>query len=392
MGSFQYPQTKRGCGKVDSPLNEKLQSVEWGEYKLDDLFEILSSKNIYHANEIDKIFDNQVSNSYPYVVRTTQNNGIRGYIIEDELYANDENTLSFAQDTFSVFYQKQKYFTGNKVKVLKAKFDNQNERIMQYLTASFQKALSTFTWGIGSTVETIAKTKIQLPIKNGEINFSFMEQFIAELEAEHIAELEVYLVANGLKDYVLTDEEQQVLDGFESGKFEWREFSYKNIFNKIIQGRRLKKDDQIAGNIPFVMAGISNTGVVNYISNPVASFPKNSITIDIFGNTFYRDYDFGAGDDTGVYWNSVKNYSKGTMLFFTVLMGKSVFGKFDFGKKLRSSQSLDFNIQLPTKNRQPDYKTMETFISAIQKLVIKDVVLYSEQKISTTKNVVDKEI
>ena len=54
----------------------------------------------------------------------------------------------------------------------------------------------------------------------------------------------------------------------------------------------MKKEDQLSGNIPFVMAGVTNTGVINYISNPVASFPKNSITVDIFGNTFYRDYDF----------------------------------------------------------------------------------------------------
>src|SRR5690606_27132980 len=91
---------------------------------------------------------------------------------------------------------------------------------------------------------------------------------------------------------------------------------FKQIFNRITQGKRLKKDDQLPGDIPFVMAGITNTGVVNYISNRVEKFPKNSITIDIFGNTFYRDYSFGAGDDTGVYWNDVKNYSKPVMLFF----------------------------------------------------------------------------
>lgn len=77
----------------------------------------------------------------------------------------------------------------------------------------------------------------------------------------------------------------------------WGEFKYKEVFNRIEQGRRLKKDDQIDGTIPFVMSGTTNAGVVNYISNPVASFPKNAITIDIFGNTFYRNYAFGAGDD-----------------------------------------------------------------------------------------------
>ena len=33
------------------------------------------------------------------------------------------------------------------------------------------------------------------------------------------------------------------------------------------------------------------------------------------------------------------------------------------------------------ENKQPDYKTMETLISAIEKQVIKDVVLYTDKKI-----------
>lgn len=97
------------------------------------------------------------------------------------------------------------------------------------------------------------------------------------------------------------------------GTVKWGEFKYKEVFNRIEQGRRLKKDDQIDGTIPFVMSGTTNAGVVNYISNPVASFPKNAITIDIFGNTFYRNYAFGAGDDTGVYWNDTTAYSSNAM-------------------------------------------------------------------------------
>lgn len=138
------------------------------------------------------------------------------------------------------------------------------------------------------------------------------------------------------------------------------------------------------------MAGTTNTGVVNYISNPVASYPKNSITIDIFGNTFYRDYDFGAGDDTGVYWDDEKKYSKKTMLFFAASMEKSISGKFSFGKKLRSSQSLYFKMKLPSINQQPNYAIMETFITAIQKLIIKDVVLYADKKLDVTKSIVNK--
>lgn len=114
------------------------------------------------------------------------------------------------------------------------------------------------------------------------------------------------------------------------------------------------------------MAGTTNVGVVNYISNPVASFPKNSITVDIFGNVFYRAYDFGAGDDTGVYWNSEKEYSKEAMLFFAISMERSLLGKFSFGKKLRSSQSLDFKLKLPIKDGKIYFEFMESFIAELE--------------------------
>ncbi len=114
------------------------------------------------------------------------------------------------------------------------------------------------------------------------------------------------------------------------------------------------------------MAGVTNTGVINYISNPVASFPENSITIDIFGNTFYRDYAFGAGDDTGVYWNDKVEYSKEAMLFFAVSMQKALEGKFSYGKKLRSSQSLNFKMKLPTTNGKIDFDFMESFVAELE--------------------------
>ena len=48
------------------------------------------------------------------------------------------------------------------------------------------------------------------------------------------------------------------------------------------------------------------------------------------------------------------------------------------------------DIMLPERDGLPDYKYMETLISAIQKLVIKDVVLYADSKIAETKNIIQK--
>ncbi len=126
------------------------------------------------------------------------------------------------------------------------------------------------------------------------------------------------------------------------------------------------------------MAGRTNTGVANYISNPISSFPENSITMDIFGNTFYRGYSFGAGDDTGVYWNDKKEYSSRIMLFFVAAMQRAVEGKFSYGNKLRSSQSLDFRMRLPMKNGAIDFDFMERFIAELEAERIKELEAYLE--------------
>lgn len=289
-----------------------------------------------------------------------------------------KNSITFGVNTKALGYQTSNFYTIADVLFLKAHF--LNEKNAKYFIPIIKRHLPPDGWDKIFGLEQMKDLNIRLPINNGKIDFEFMDRFVAELENEHIQKLENYLFENGLNDYQITNKEKETLENFESGKIQFQNFTFKNIFSKIEQGRRLKKDDQLPGEIPFVMAGVTNTGVVNYISNPVANFPKNSITIDIFGNTFYRNYEYGAGDDTGVYWNDKLKYSKGSLLFFTSAMEKSVSGKFDYGKKLRSSQSFDFKMQLPSKEQNPDYETMETIISAVHKLVIKNVVLYVERK------------
>ena len=49
----------------------------------------------------------------------------------------------------------------------------------------------------------------------------------------------------------------------------------------------------------------------------------------------------------------------------------------------------DKYILLPEKNGEIDFSFMHIFISALEKLAIKDVVLYKERKIAATKQVVE---
>jgi hypothetical protein len=234
----------------------------------------------------------------------------------------------------------------------------------------------------------VVKNKhIQLPIKNSKIDFEFMESFIAELEAERIAELEAYLKASGLKDYALTEEEQKVLDDFQN--IEWQSFNLKKLFGKSTRGKRLKSADRIPGTLPFVTAGEADEGVSAFIGNDVDIFSENTTTIDMFGSAKYRNYKYGGDDHIAVV--HTEKIPKLSSVFVTTAIHKTSYnGQFNYGRNFYAKDADELDILLPVKNNQPDYDLMETLISAIRKLVIKDVVMYADRKIAATKTDVNK--
>lgn len=370
-----------------------LEDVEWGEFRVGDLLEKIKTKKLpFKADELPKKKIGKYT--LPCLTSSFNNQGLN-YFVPREGATILKNVISIPSnsDVYRAYFQSNEFTVLSDAYALQWNVSDIELSPKQYLfvVQCINKITDLHIYSYKNKLGgwNVVKNKhIQLPVKKGKIDFNFMEDFIAELEAERIAELEAYLTATGLKDYNLTIEEQHALDEFNDTHVSWGVLKISDIFNKIEQGRRLKKDDQIKGDIPFVMAGVTNSGVVNFISNPVSSFPRNSITADIFGNVFYRNYDFGAGDDTGVYWSENNNYSKENMLFFAASMGCLLKGKYDFGKKLRSSQSKNKTMNVIIKNNMPDYSFMEILISAIQKLVIKDVVQYADKKIALHRQVV----
>lgn len=368
---------------MNASLSEKLSAVKWGEFRLTDIFVVKNTSNLLASDIIAG------SGETPYLCASSENNAVSSYIKYDKEHLEKGNCIFIGGKTFVVTYQSKDFYSNDSHNLaLYLKKGTPSKAAFLYMASCVYKSLHRkYSWGNSISKAKIQEDIITLPVSNGKIDFAFMDSFIAELEAERVAELSAYLAVSGLDNYELTEKEIATIEKIKNKEVHFKEFEFIEIFNNIKQGRRLKKEDQLTGNVPFVMSGTTNSGIVGYISNPVAFFRKNSITIDIFGNCFYRNYDFGAGDDTGVYWSTDHTYSKATMLFFTTAMERSLHGKYSYGKKLRSSQSLHFKMQIPAKDGKPDYTTMETLISAVQKLVIKEVVFYANQKIETTKAV-----
>jgi hypothetical protein len=99
----------------------------------------------------------------------------------------------------------------------------------------------------------------------------------------------------------------------------------------------------------------------------------------MFGSAKYRNYKYGGDDHVAVV--HTENLPKFAAIFVTTAIHKSSYnGQFHYGRNFYAKDADELNISLPVKDQQPYYGMMETLISAIQKLVIKEVVLFADRK------------
>lgn len=156
--------------------------VKYKVYKLGEgnerLFDISSPQKRFNANTVT------FGGKYPYVVRSSLNNGIRGYITQDECYLNPAKTISFGQDTATIFYQEKLYFTGDKIKVMSYRDCELNPELACYLLTVMRKAFQNFAWGQSSFNENVLKNmEIRLPVdSNDNIDYTYITTFIKAQE------------------------------------------------------------------------------------------------------------------------------------------------------------------------------------------------------------------
>lgn len=371
-----------------------LREVEWGEYRLGDLFEVCTYKKRFDANKVSVLGNGE----YPYIVRMSSDNGQKGFINEDKDFLNDGNTLSFGQDTATIFYQEKPYFTGDKIKVLKCKYPHFGKQNAQFFVAAISRAFHHYSWGTSSySVEMIEGQKVSLPVKNGEIDFPFMEKFVAELEAKRITELEAYLLATGLTDYFLTVEEEKALQELNTHKMSL--FRIGNLFERVkvnklpYKANDLPKTPTEENILPCLTSSFHNQGLKYYIPVKGTTVLKNVISIpsnsDVY-RAYFQSRDFTVLSDAyAIRWKYTEApLSSKQYLFFVQCINKVTdLPTFSYKNKLGGWKVVkDLYIALPIKDREIDLPFMDLLISALQKLIIKDVVLYAEAKVNATKN------
>ena len=355
------------------------------------------------------------------ITGATTRNGINFYSYSDFSYNHELTISKDGEYAGTVFLQTEPFIVGGHCMGI---FASKNYKIMSdesklYIAALINKVRPMWAGNDRPSVQKsrLEKLELELPFLNNEIAFLYMENYIKALEAERIETLEAerietleaYLTVTNLRDYHLTKNDEKVLDKFaklsdtKSRVEESEDYAYFKLqdvlkwCSGIKELNPLKLDelsDESENKYPFYGQAIINNGIISYhnLRREVLNNPDGRPTILIHSNNqniVYLESPFYLKDGHGA--TSVlqsEKLDKYTAFYLMTAIKKVIEKRFNYNAKATKIGLKETEIQLPIQNGQIDYTFMSDFIRAVEKLVIKDLVIWADKKIAATKEVV----
>lgn len=358
-----------------------LDSVEWKEFKLIDLFDI---KDGYY----NKKPPTEIGGEIPFLGATQSNNGITGFYSTEtinrydkvgKVSSKDKEKRIFAGNCLAVtnngsvgnvYYQKSRFTCSHDVTPIYLKNYKLNHNLAQFLIPLLKKSGESFEYGKKWRPIRMRKSRIQLPIdSNGNPHWQFMEDYIKQERKKQAIQIRNYYEPKMLK---LAGE----LAGLE--EVEWKEFKFTDIFTKIQRGKRLTKGNQVEGDIPYISSTATNNGVDNFISNEekVRKF-DNCLTLansGSVGSCFYQQYEFVASDHVTALQN--KDFSKGIYLFLSSVI-KRLEEKYSFNREINDARISRETVILPVDSEgTPNWLYMENYVKRLELEQLENVLEY----------------
>lgn len=298
------------------------------------------------------------------------------------------------------FYRKKRWYAGQFVRKIVPKIEL-TPKVVPFFTAVLNRQkpilLSVLVRHIDDTFRNL---NIKLPVKDGKIDFDFMESFIAELEAERVAELSAYLKISGLDNYELSQQEIKALEKLKT--ISWNKYKIGKLFDKIktkklpYKAKKLPTSPSGKNILPCLTSSFKNQGLNYYAPIDGATILKNVITIpqnsDVY-RAYYQSKDFTVLSDAyAIDWiYDDRKLTRNQYLFMVMCINKVTnLSIYSYKNKLGGWNVVkDKYILLPKTNGKIDLDFMNDFISAIIKLAKQDVVIYTDEKVELTKQVID---
>ena len=380
-------------------------------FPVTDFFEIKKGKRLTKAN--------MVPGDISFVGSSATNNGITAYIGNDtHLHEPGTLTVSYNGSVGEVFLQDERFWASDDVNVWYPK-QKMTIEVKLYFMAAIKKLSAKYSYTNKWTIDKMRSELVELPVdSDGKPNFNCMQERIAELEQERIAELDAYLVASGLDDYELTDEDKQILSlspesasdearasevDFGNGQVVFKSFRIDEVFNRVEAKCKKADFDKRCDTstvpseeycIPLVNAKVGDNGIMFY--GRKADWNTQEMCIDVIQNgAIATGTVYAQPQPVGVLWDAylikpiAEIKSAEALLYMAKCIEKITKEQFSYDNKATWNRVRRCEIKLPvTFDGGIDFDYMERYIRAIEKLTIADVVKYKDGLIDATKKVV----
>lgn len=339
------------------------------------------------------------------MTRTSLNQGIlrtTGFVNKENI--NSAGTWSLGLLQMDFFYRKKPWYAGQFVRKITPKFNVPEKSILFLSTLLNKQKPKLLAVLVRDVDKTFKSLNVFIPTKDGKIDFDFMESFIAELEAQRVAELSAYLKVSGFDNCELSVEELNALQKFdELNNDNWGTYKVGNLFERVstkklhYKAKELPKQPTDDYVLPCLTSSFQNQGLNYYapkagatVLSNVISLPSNS---DVY-RAYYQSRDFTVlSDSYAIRWKSEETRLTPNQYLFMVMCINKVTDLpiYSYKNKLGGWNVVkDKEIRLPEKDGKIDFSLMDSFISAMKKLAIRDVVDYSDAKINATKKIVSR--
>ena len=380
--------------------------VTFREFKVGDLFTLTGLKQVKSQKNVV-----EDDNGIPFVVQSTKNNMVKCHVNRQALLDGGENvydgnTIVLGVTLPAVSYQEIEFGASQ---VITARRDDLNPLRGLYIVTAMRKALlPKYSYTNKPGIQKYKDDIIQLPVKPGtdEINYTeddidwdYMESYIHELEESYIHELDVYLKETGLDDYVLTDDEQELIESEPM----FKEFKIGDLFTLtgLKQVKSQKNIVESETGIPFVVQSTKNNMVKCHVDRQALLdggknvYDGNAIVLGVtLPAVSYQELEFGASQVITARRDDL-NPLRG--LYIVTAMRKALLPKYSYTNKPGIQKYKDDIIQLPVKpgtdeinytEDDIDWDYMESYIRTMEKQVITDVVDYKDSMITTAKELI----
>ena len=134
-----------------------------------------------------EISSKEIQNSYPFIGRSSNNNGVAAYVTGKESLINQGNVITIALDgsTGSTFYQHHDFCSGQniwKLIPINEKFENFDSVIAMYCITSIRKAVKNYSYNLSLTKTRLSNIKIILPLHdNGCVDIKIISQIMENI-------------------------------------------------------------------------------------------------------------------------------------------------------------------------------------------------------------------